>query len=66
MISLTRGRVQTSTLENKSLYGHAITYSLGFVESSAVLTCGGISPAAATLRSLVRKLKVAHAFGCKD
>lgn len=26
---------------------------------------GGIRPAAVTLRSLVRKLKVAHAFGCK-
>lgn len=34
------------------------------VKSSAVLTGGGIRPAAVTLRSLVRKLKVAHAFGC--
>lgn len=41
---------------------HYITYS--FVNSSAVLMGGGIRPAAVTLRSLVRKLKVAHAFGC--
>lgn len=34
------------------------------VKSSAVLMGGGIRPAAVTLRSLVRKLKVAHAFGC--
>lgn len=50
----------------KSLYGHDITHSVGSVTSSAVLSCGGISPAATTLRSLIRKLKVAHAFGCKD
>lgn len=34
------------------------------VKSRAVLMGGGIRPAAVTLRSLVRKLKVAHAFGC--
>lgn len=41
----------------------AIIHSVAFLRSSAVLTCGGIRPAATTLRSLIRKLKVAHAFG---
>lgn len=36
-----------------------------FVRSSAVLIGVGMRPAAATLRSAVRKLKVAHALGCK-
>lgn len=36
-----------------------------FVRSSAVLIGGGMRPAAATLRSAVRKLNVAHALGCK-
>lgn len=35
------------------------------VRSSAVLIGGGMRPAAATLRSAVRKLKVAQALGCK-
>lgn len=35
------------------------------VRSSAVLIGGGMRPAAATLRSAVRKLNVAHALGCK-
>lgn len=38
------------------------TYIL--VRSNAVLTGGGMRPAAATLRSEIRKLKVAHALGC--
>ena len=40
-------------------------HSYSCVTSKAVLTGGGIRPAAATLRSLLRKLKVAHAFGWK-
>lgn len=52
-------------LHSKSLYGRAVLHPPALVRSSAVLTWGGIRPAAATLRSLTRKLKVAHAFGCK-
>lgn len=58
----------TDPWSRTNLHPHvsAIIYSVAFIGSSAVLTCGGIRPAATTLRSLIRKLKVAHAFGCKD
>ena len=55
-------KVLTSSCRNQpSFCCHHNTYSC---TSSAVLMGGGIRPAAASLRSLVRKLKVAHAFGC--